>query len=518
MPSGMKIFPLAFTNVQAGNIMMAMNVLLVYPKYPETFWSFKYALKFISKKASFPPLGLITVASLLPEDWNVRLLDLNVRDLADSDLDWADMVMISAMRVQKKSVDQVVERCRQKGIKVVGGGPLFTIDYEEFPHVDHLVLGEGELTLPRFLEDLRKGKAKHLYFPEGFAPIEETPVPAFNLAELKRYASMNVQYSRGCPYNCEFCDIPLLYGRIPRVKKPEQVLGELEELYRLGWRGGVFFVDDNFIGNRKKLKGEFLPALIDWMKAHRYPFSFFTEASVNLADDEELMELMVRAGFNRVFVGIESPEPESLEECKKFQNVRRDLLKSVEKIQNFGLEVQGGFIVGFDHDKPSTFKSQVEFIRKSKIITAMVGLLNAPKGTRLYKRLMEEGRIISNITGDNTDFSLNFIPRMGAERLIKGYKWVLKSLYSPTEYYKRVKEFLRTYTPPKKRITYIRWDHLKAFFRSIWLLGLKEKERSYYWKLLFWTLLRRPRLVPMAVTFTIYGYHFRKIYEKYWQT
>lgn len=352
-----------------------MKILLIYPKYPETFWSFKYALKFISKKASFPPLGLLTVASMLPKEWEKRLIDMNISPLTEKDIDWADYVFISAMAIQKNSVKEIIKKCKKCGAKIVAGGPLFTMDYEEFHDIDYLVLNEAENTLFPFLNDLEKGSARHIYISNEWPDIRKTPLPDWTLIDMKKYASMSIQYSRGCPYNCEFCDIPVLNGRAPRTKDKDQVIAELNAIYKHGWRGGVFFVDDNFIGNRKKLKKEILPSIIEWMKRYKFPFSFFTEASINISDDDELMHLMVEAGFDKVFIGIETPNEESLTECNKFQNKSRDLLYCVKKIQNQGLEVQGGFIVGFDNDPPSIFERQINFIQKSGIVTAMVGLL-----------------------------------------------------------------------------------------------------------------------------------------------
>ena len=324
-----------------------MKILLVYPQYPDTFWRFKYALKFISKKAAFPPLGLLTVAAMLPKSWEKKLIDMNVRPLKDIDIKWADLVFISSMSIQKRSTEEVISRCKKLDVKVVAGGPLFTTEYNEFDEVDYLVLNEAELTLPPFLEDLKKGSPKHLYTTNQWADMSQTPVPLWELVNIKDYASMNIQFSRGCPFNCEFCDIVFLYGRIPRIKSKGQIIAELEKLYSLGWRGGVFFVDDNFIGDKKRLKKDILPAIIEWMRSKKYPFTFNTETSINLADDEELMDKMVEAGFDSVFVGIETPNDDSLAECGKFQNRGRDLIASIKKIQRFGLQVQGGFIVGF---------------------------------------------------------------------------------------------------------------------------------------------------------------------------
>ncbi len=494
-----------------------MKVLLVYPEYPNTFWSFSYALKFISKKAVNPPLGLLTVAAMLPPEWEKRLVDMNVRKLKDKDLLWADYVFLSAMSVQKESVKTVLERCRAVGVKVVAGGPLFTNDYEEFGDVDHLVLNEAEITLLPFLNDLKEGRPRRLYTSDEWADVTTTPIPLWELIAPKHYASMNIQYSRGCPFDCEFCNITTLYGRVPRTKKSGQVIAELEKLYSLGWKGGVFFVDDNFIGNKKKLKEEILPSIIRWMERRRYPFSLYTEASINLADDEDLMRMMVQAEFSTIFVGIESPHEESLVECTKIPNRNRDLIASVRRMQSFGLEVQAGFIVGFDKDPASIFEKMIKFIQESGIVTAMVGLLNAPRGTKLYERLVRENRLVKAVTGDNTDLSMNFIPRMSYEMLISGYKEIIDTIYSPKHYYARVKQFLRDYRPRQKKVFHVRCSYLKAGFMSVFILGIIGKERFYYWRLFFWSLFRRPRLFPLAITFSIYGFHFRKIFEKHFR-
>jgi radical SAM superfamily enzyme YgiQ (UPF0313 family) len=333
--------------------------------------------------------------------------------------------------------------------------------------------------------------------------------------DMKKYASMNIQYSRGCPFDCDFCNITVLFGRVPRTKDTEQILAELEGMYARGWRSGVFFVDDNFIGNKGKLKKEVLPAIIEWMEKRRHPFALSTEASINLADDEELMRLMVRAGFDTVFIGIESPNEESLVECSKLQNRNRDLIASVKKIQRAGLEVQAGFIVGFDKDPAAIFERLIEFIQESGIATAMVGLLNAPRGTKLYQRLLKEGRLVKDATGDNTDFSINFVPRMSSETLISGYRNILNTIYSPKHYYARVKNFLKEYRPMQARGGRIQFPHLKAAFRSAVRLGIIGRERYHYWKLFFWSLLRRPRLFPLAITLSIYGFHFRKVFKRH---
>ena len=491
------------------------KVLLVYPNYPDTFWGFKYALKFIFKKATYPPLGLLTIATMLPKKWKKKLVDMNVEKLSDKDIKWADYVFISAMIVQKESVKKIINKCKEFGVKVVAGGPLFTAEHEDFENVDYFVLNEAEITLPLFLEDLKKGCLKHIYASKEFPNIKDTPIPSWELINIKKYSSMNIQYSRGCPFNCEFCDITTLFGRKVRTKSRNQILAELESLYSRGWRGGVFFVDDNFIGNKIKLKKDILPAIIEWMEQKKYPFSFSTEASINLSDDEELMQLMTQAGFNAVFIGIETPDEKSLVECGKFQNKNRDLVGCVKKIQKFGLEVQGGFIVGFDNDNASIFDRQIKFIQKSGIVTAMVGLLNAPKHTRLYNRLKKENRLLKKFSGNNTDSSLNFIPKMNYTKLIKGYKKIIKGIYSPKPYYKRVKRFLKEYNPVKKGTFQFKFNYLGALFGSMLRLGIIGKERIHYWKLFFWCLFRRPQLFPLAITFAIYGFHFRKIFGEY---
>lgn len=486
-----------------------MNALLIYPEFPDTFWSFKHALKFIRKQASLPPLGLLTVAAMLPSDWEKRLVDLNVRKLTDQDLAWADTAFISAMVVQRKPAQEIIARCKAAGLKIVAGGPLFTAEYDQFEDVNHFILNEAELTLPPFLKDLEHGCAKRVYTSDEFPEIEQTPAPLWELLEIKHYATMAIQYSRGCPFDCEFCNITALFGHRPRVKAAGQIVRELDALYQLGWRSGIFFVDDNFIGNKRHLKESLLPALIAWRK-DKTGVSFHTEVSINLADDEELMTLMAQAGFNMVFIGVETPDEDSLAECNKKQNRSRDMIEDIKRIQRSGMQVQGGFIIGFDSDTPSIFQKQIDFIQKSGIVTAMVGLLQAPIGTRLYERLKGEGRLLSAFSGDNVDGSTNIIPKMNLDVLQKGYKTVVNYLYAPKNYYARVKTFLKEYKVPKIKVGFD-FEYILAFFRSIIQLGIIDKERIYYWKLFFWTLFRRPRLFPLAIAFSIYGYHFRQV-------
>jgi len=489
-----------------------LKVLLIYPECPDTFWSFKHALKFVRKKAGSPPLGLLTVAAMLPPDWESRLVDLNVQGLRDEDVAWADIAFVSAMIIQRDAARTAIERCKQAGLKVVAGGPLFTAECERFPEVDYFVLNEAEITLAPFLADLAVGRPQHVYATSEFPDIHQTPIPAWRLADLRHYDTVSIQFSRGCPFSCDFCNITALLGRQPRTKSAAQIVAELDSLYATGWRGNVFFVDDNFIGNKKILKTEVLPALIEWHRNRDGISSFSTEVSINLADDDELLRLMVEAGFTTVFVGIETPSEAGLSECSKFQNRNRDLVESVKRLQHAGLQVQGGFIVGFDSDTPSIFQQQVDFIQMSGIVTAMVGLLQAPYGTRLYERLQHEGRLTSEMTGDNADGSTNIVPAMGLDALRQGYRWLLEQIYSPPFYYERVRTFLREYRAPEVSMRLER-EHIAAFFRSVYQLGIRGRERAHYWALLFWALFRRPELFPLAVTLAIYGFHFRQVTE-----
>jgi radical SAM superfamily enzyme YgiQ (UPF0313 family) len=492
-----------------------MKVLLVYPKIPETFWSFKHALRFVSRKAAFPPLGLLTVAAMLPDEWDKRLVDMNATKLSDRDLKWADYVFISAMVAQQDSAREVINRCKEFRARVVAGGPLFRRGYESFgfDDVDHLVFGESEDILPRLVQDIQDGCVAHIYESEDRPDIAGSPVPLWSLVNNRHYEMMSLQYSRGCPFNCEFCDIVVMNGHVPRTKSGEQVIAELDALYCHGWRGTVFFTDDNFIGNKQKLKSEILPAIISWNKERDCCFSFVTEASINLADDDALMRLMSEAGFDAVFVGIESPNEESLVECNKMPNKGRDLLAAVKTIQSRGLQVHGGFIVGFDGDPPSIFRSQISFIQKSGIVTAMVGVLMAPPGTGLYKRMKAEGRLLYGGTGNNTDGSTNIVPKMGLERLTSGYRQVVGTIYSPREYYERVVTFLREYQPRSTRRGRFSPRHINALLRCMWTVGARQRGRTDFWRSFLWTLRNKPRCFPLYITFAIQGYHYRKVAE-----
>ena len=487
---------------------------MIYPRYPDTFWGFKHALKFISKKTALPPLGLITVAAYLPKDWVVKLVDMNAENLKESDIKSSDYVFISAMTIQRESAKEVIRMCNKLNVPVVAGGPLFTMEPDHFQEVDHFVLGEAEEIMGQLINDIDSGTVQRYYATPRFPDIKKTPAPRWNLLNLDWYASMSIQFSRGCPYNCEFCDIGALNGRVPRSKNADQIIRELQSLYDSGWRKSVFFVDDNFIGKKIQLKSEVLPKVIEWQKAHGNPFTFYTEVSIDLADDEELMMLMGEAGFNRVFVGIETPDPDSLKEANKYQNIKHDLKKSIQKMQSLGFDVQGGFIVGFDNDRPTIFDRQFEFIQETGIVTAMMGILNAPRGSALHERMRKEKRLVGEITGDNVNISTNFIPKMDPKVLISGYKNLVNRLYSPSNYYIRLKKFLSVYKLPKLSRPKIDFNDVRAFLRTILVIGVFGKERGEYWKMIFWSFFKKRKYFSTVVAFAIYGYHFRKIAEK----
>ncbi len=486
-----------------------MRILLIYPQCPDTFWGFQHALRFVSKKAALPPLGLLTVAAMLPKAWEQRLVDMNVRPLVAEDLAWADYALISAMPLQRQAVQQVLARCHEAGLPVVAGGPLFSSEPERFPSIDHLVLNEGEITLPLFLHDLEAGHPQRVYTTTAYADLTRTPVPRWDLIDLRDYGMMGVQYSRGCPFNCEFCNVTALFGHNPRVKSAAQIIAELDRLYALGWRSEISFADDNLIANKRRFREDLLPALRAWRPRDR-GITFQMEATINLADDEELLREMVAAGFDAVFVGIETPDERSLAECKKGQNRGRDLVACAKRLQRGGLMVQGGFIVGFDADTPAIFQRQIDFIQESGIVVAMVGLLQAPRGTLLFERMRREGRLLGGESGDNTDGWINFVPRMDRGTLLAGYRRILQEIYRPSAYYRRIRTFLEEYrrAPSRRRFTLA---EIGAFVRSLYRLGIRGAGRRQYWRLICWTLLHRPGSFPTAVALTIYGIHFRRV-------
>ena len=493
-----------------------MKVLLVYPEFPDTYWSFKHALSFEGKRSAFPPLGLMTVSAMLPESWERRLVDMNVRSLKQSDVEWADVVFASAMIVQQDSLKSVVKLSKSLGKRVVVGGPYVTTTLHQLEGADHVVLGEAEETLPGIIRDLERGEARDVYEAPERPSMLLTPIPDFKLADMRRYSAMSVQYSRGCPFNCEFCDIIEIYGRVPRTKSNEQMLAELDALRLTGWRGTVFIVDDNFIGNKKNVK-KLLPDLADWQERHGRPFTFITEASVNLAEDDQLLDGMRRAGFNRAFLGIETPVEASLKEAQKGQNLRHDLLDSVKKIQSYGIEVMAGFIVGFDHDPEDIFERMVDFIKDSAIPLAMVGLLTALPNTQLWRRLSGEGRLLGESGGNNTHSDLNFVTIMDHSRLVEGYKSILRSIYDTREYYDRALECLKRVSQPgpkSQRRNNIFRD-LSALTRITLKLGVRDRERLEFWRFMTQTLAHHRGAFADSMRLAAMGYHFRKLTEAY---
>lgn len=488
-----------------------MKVLLVYPVFPDTYWSFRHALQFEGKRSAFPPLGLLTVSSMLPESWERKLIDMNVETLEDADIMWADMVFLSAMIVQKESLESVTARCRKLGKRVVVGGPYVSTGEVETVDADHIFSGEAEETLPAFLEDLENGTPAKLYKPENRPSLENIAVPDFSLLDPGKYSAMSLQYSRGCPFNCEFCDIIEIYGRVPRTKTNDQMIAELDALWETGWRGLVFIVDDNFIGNKRNVR-LLVKDLAKWSKRKNYPFSFITEASVNLAKDESLMADMQDAGFERVFLGIETPVEESLKAAQKGQNTKQDLLESVLKIQSYGMEVMAGFILGFDSDPEDIFDRQIDFIQESGIPLAMVGLLTALPDTQLWRRLKREGRLLEESTGNNTDCSLNFVPEMDATKLIEGYKQVLLNIYSPRQYYRRALDCLAQYR--RGRLGWgrnsLRKD-IAALLRILVTLGVRDRGRFRFWSYLIKVVLFHRKNLAHGLTLAAMGYHFRVI-------
>lgn len=490
---------------------METKVLLVYPEIPPTYWSLKYVLPFIGKKAIFPPLGLLTVAAMLPADWSLSLVDMNVESLREAAVAQADLVFVSAMIVQKDSLERVIQLCHKLGKPIVAGGPYPTSCHSQIRGVDHFVLNEAESTLPAFVRDFERGQARPVYTSTDRPDLSLTPPPRFDLVRRADYAEMALQYSRGCPYDCEFCDIIELFGRRPRVKTPAQLLQEMELLHQLGWRGPLFLVDDNFIGNRKEVRA-LLPELARWQRERRYPFSLFTEASLDLAEDEPLMAEMVKAGFNMVFMGIETPDLCTLKATAKPQNLKGDLLASVRKIQRAGLEVAGGFIVGFDSDADDIFERQVRFIQEAAIPTAMVGLLTALPGTRLHRRLQAEDRLTAESGGGNNthDLRLNFLPKMDPRRLIEGYKRILAEIYAPNRYFERCFRLLTSLKGHRTSSRKIRLTELRAFALSLAIQTFSRYAPSY-WRFIIRGFLARPRMAPETITMAIKGHHFFKM-------
>lgn len=528
-----------------------MNVLLVHPGFPTTYWGFQYSLPLVGYRSSLPPLGLVTLAALLPPDWQMRLKDLNVSPLDPADLAWADVVMTGGMHIQGPGIHEVIARAHAAGKPAVVGGPSPTTAPEEYRDADVIFAGEAETRVPELVaavaevvalysdrsaagprvppcdpeargnariqrestESHTRSQAEHAD-PRGSARVlpdrgtrpslGTTLVPRFDLLDLDAYASVSIQYSRGCPFTCEFCDIIEIFGRVPRTKTPAQVVAELEALYRLGYRGSIFFVDDNFIGNGKAVR-ELLPIIARWQAEHGNPFAFYTEASVNLAADTELVQAMVAAGFVSVFLGIETPSPETLREAGKRQNAAVDLVEAVNTLSRAGLEVMGGFIVGFDHDDERVFDVQRDFISALPVPLAMVGILTALPGTALWRRLDREGRLVQTASGDQFGRP-NFRPRMGEEALLRGYARLLEELYSPEAYEKRCIAYLEM-APARSPGNAIRKRDLEVAGRLLWHLGIVGKWRGLFWRLVCKALSRGPALLPYAFARALMAEH-----------
>jgi radical SAM superfamily enzyme YgiQ (UPF0313 family) len=484
-----------------------LNALLVWPKFPKSYWGQEYALPLIGKGAVLPPLGLITAAALLPRHWNLRLVDLNIEPLEDEALRWADVVMLSAMRIQRESFREVVQRARGFGKRVVAGGPYVTTDPDEISGVDHIVMGEAEEVLPELAQRLETQAPIPARWQASERPdVSKTPPPRFDLLRIERYDCMGVQFSRGCPFTCEFCDIIEIFGRVPRTKTPGQFLAELDAVRATGFRGPVFVVDDNFIGNKVAAR-KMLAELAPWSRAHGDPFDFFTEASVNLADDDKLIAGLVAANFSAVFLGIETPSREALLETKKRQNTHLDLEQSVEKLVRAGLEVMAGFIVGFDADDETIFERQREFIARSPVSMAMIGILTALPGTQLWRRLAAEGRLHGDAEGDAA-YRPNFETRMPETTLVEGYGRLLASLYEPRAYFTRALRAvsLQRHLPAPRYRRSLRYS-LRVLFGSIWRQGLRGGYRGDYWRFLLRAALIAPRRFARTFALAVHGEH-----------
>ncbi|TFG60653.1 MAG: DUF4070 domain-containing protein, partial [Spirochaetales bacterium] len=481
---------------------------------PGTFWSYNHAIKFQGKKSLMPPLGLMTIAAMLPSDFESRILDMNVEKLKDRDIAESDIVFISAMIVQKDSFEGVVAMCNRLGVPVAAGGPYVTSLYEKIAGVDHFILDEGEITLHQFIEDYRNGTPKPVYRTEDKPDVALTPVPRFDLVDMKDYTSMPLQYSRVCPFSCEFCDIINLFGRKMRTKGVEQFLGELQAVYDIGYRGNIFVVDDNFIGNKMKVK-ELLRAIVPWLESHNFPFDFTTEASVNLSQDEELMDLMAKARFVLVFLGIETPVAASLQSAGKSQNLKEDLVTSIHRIQEKGLDVCAGFIVGFDTDPENIFEIQAEFIKQLAIPTAMVGVMLALPNTQLHDRLKAEGRLLADSDGNNQTLDVNFVPVMPRDVLLNGYKRLLKEIYTPKNYFQRCREVIMRYPEsrwviaggPRKKVN---WEDVKSVLRSLFIQTFSSYGVQYL-KFLWWTFRFNKLFLRDTIYNAVRGHHYFKM-------
>lgn len=478
-----------------------MNILLVYPEMPDTFYGMRHALKLAGKKSSFPPLGLLTIAPMLPESWNKKLIDVNAEPLTDKALEWADLVLLSAMNVQEVSVREIIKQCNQAGVKIIAGGSLFTHEHYRFPEVDYFVLNEAEITLPLFLKDLEAGEPKRIYESIEFADVSLTPIPDYSLIKKDAYIYNIVQYSRGCPYMCDFCDVTALFGRKPRTKSNEQIIAELEAMLEIDpYTSMVLFADDNLIGNKRILKSDLLPALIEWRKKRKPGFYFSTQLTINLADDDELMRMMLEAGFRYVFIGIETPDESGLKTSKKTQNLKRNQLENIHKLHRNGFIVAGGFIVGFDSDSTDIFRQQVEFIQESGIPLPIVNILKAPPGTELFDKIKSQGRLNKEFAF--TEGETNMITVMDEKSLYEGYLSLTQSIYTPEEIFKRYKKFFEVYRNPKTEVKIkleLPPEFILSGIKSIFKMAFLLPEKRYFWKMLRWTWKNHRNQLDKAV-------------------
>ena len=491
----------------------ALKVLMVWPRFPSSFWSFDGILDLVPIETDQPPLGLLTVAALCPKNWTLRLIDRSFEDLLDTDILWADLVMVSGMRVQKDDIRETLLRARALGKRTMIGGPFASSEPELLLSLaDHLVVGEPDEIFHEIAADVERGSAKRLYVVKDKPDVSKTPPPRFDLLKIEKYASMAVQFSRGCPFQCEFCDIITIYGRKPRTKRPSQLLAELDVLFELGWREQVFIVDDNFIGNHK-LALELALKLEEWQKSHDYALLFYTEASIDLAQRPGLIEAMVKANFFYVFIGIESPSPKSLIEAKKFQNLRRDPLESIRFIQSEGLWVTAGFIIGFDSDTEEIFEQQRDFIERAAIPWAMAGFLQAPPSTPLFDRMLKEGRLLMESTATSNFDPPNFRTLLPLSVLLEGYRGILVSLYGASAFYDRCYRSLLQWNSrkPQKPPEIPLLPTLGIVVRSIVHQGILSSYRKAYWKFLLrlaarWSL--SPPKFSLGFAMLLSGHHF----------
>ncbi|TNE81610.1 MAG: DUF4070 domain-containing protein [Bacteroidetes bacterium] len=490
-----------------------MNILLVYPEMPDTLYGMRHLLKAVGKRGAYPPLGLLTIAPMLPSHWNKRLLDTNLKPLTQADLAWADMVFLSAMNVQELAVRDILKQCQAAGVTIVAGGSLFTHEHERFPGIDYFVLNEAEITLPQFISDFEAGNPQRIYQSEAFADISLSPVPAFELAKMDEYLYAIVQYSRGCPYLCDFCDVTALYGRVPRVKSSDQIIAELEKLMQYQSVRLVLFADDNLIGNKKILKKDLLPRLIQWRKEKNPSFFFATQLTINLADDEELMQMLIDAGFRHVFVGIETPDEQGLAASRKTQNLRRNQLDTIQKLHNTGFIIAGGFIVGFDTDSPGIFEQQVNFIQESGIPLPIVNILKAPPGTELFEKIKSQGRLSREFAFSEGE--TNIIPVMDEKMLFEGFLSLAYGIYHPSNSLKRFQQFFNTYGSPKTQVKVpekVSFKEILLTIQAVYRIGIADSQRKYFWKLIWWTYKHHRKHLDKAFSF---GLMMHQMYRTY---